>query len=137
MQQSLFTVTNLFDTNESDATRPIIQGARRAENGEAVYLSDPKGYQFTAVLEFLPGFPRGNHAHQKRTEHFYVIEGQMKGIFWQPDEEQDRHERLLKKGDWVTVYPGTFHRYEPEQRTLVVEVSDLPYDAADCIKANE
>lgn len=137
MQQSLFTVTNLFDTNESDAARPIIQGARRAENGEAVYLSDPKGYQFTAVLEFLPGFPRGNHAHQKRTEHFYVIEGQMKGIFWQPGEEQDRHERLLKKGDWVTVYPGTFHRYEPEQRTLVVEVSDLPYDAADCIKANE
>lgn len=135
MQQQLFSVSNLFESNTSDGASHIIQGARRSDNGESVYLSDPKGYRFTAVLEFLPGYPRGNHAHQKRTEHFYVIEGQMKGIFWHADQPEDPHECVLKKGDWVTVYPGTFHRYEPDMRTLVVELSDLAYDAADCVKA--
>jgi quercetin dioxygenase-like cupin family protein len=136
MTNPLYSRTNFFDESITDATGHIVQGARRAPQGTSVYLSSPKGYRFTALFEFLPGHPRGNHAHSKRVECLYVIEGELKAFFWAEDAPSLVTTEILKKGDWLTIYPGTFHRYEAVSRSLLLEVSEEAYDASDTIKAS-
>ena len=135
-QNVLFRVVNLFEPSLNAPGGHILFGARQTPVGESVYLSDLKGYQFTAVLEFLPGHPRGNHAHHQRTEMFYVIEGQMTAHFWTQEKSNNPTEVVLKKGDWVTVYPHTFHRYEAIERTLILELSHQAYDSNDSVGFN-
>lgn len=136
MEKSLYSRINFFDAPTTDASGHIVQGARETEHGMSVYLSSHKGYQFTALFEFLPGHPRGNHAHATRMERLYVIEGELEAFFWAGDSPTLVKVELLKKGDWITIYPGTFHRYEAVSRTLLIEVSEDAYDASDIIKAS-
>jgi quercetin dioxygenase-like cupin family protein len=136
MTSPLYSCINFFDESTTDAAGHIVQGARRAPQGMSVYLSSLKGYRFTALFEFLPDHPRGNHAHSKRVECLYVIEGELKAFFWSGDAPLSVTTKVLKKGDWLTIYPGTFHRYEAVCRTLLLEVSEEAYDASDTIKAS-
>lgn len=136
MENPLYSRINFFDTPTTDAAGHIVQGARQTPQGMSVYLSSQEGYQFTALFEFLPGHPRGNHAHTKRVERLYVIEGELKAFFWAGDAPSSVATELLKKGDWLTIYPGTFHRYEAVSRTLLIEVSEDAYDASDTLKAS-
>lgn len=136
MTKPLYSRTNFFDESKAGDAAHIMQGARRAPHGESVYLSSLEGYRFTALFEFLPGHPRGNHAHSKRVESLYIIEGELKAFFWNGDAPSSPTTEILKKGDWLTIYPGTFHRYEAVCRTLLLEVSNEAYDANDTIKAS-
>ncbi|MBX9697633.1 MAG: hypothetical protein K2X53_06075, partial [Alphaproteobacteria bacterium] len=62
MTNPLYSRTNFFDESITNAAGHIVQGARCAPQGTSVYLSSHQGYRFTALFEFLPGHPRGDHA---------------------------------------------------------------------------
>ena len=94
-------------------------------------LNHGEAMNFTAVIEFIPGKPRGNHYHRERHEHLTIISGQLAASFWQPEQPDEYQEIILSPGMHVSIPPGVAHVYEALEHTLTIE------QAAQCFNLND
>ena len=63
----------------------------------------------------------------------YILEGEMKGYYWLPDDPGSMKEIVHEKGDLIMMKPGLVHAYEAIQRTLAIELFPESYKSEDNI----
>ena len=118
---------------EQPPAQPILDGVRiKMPAGEAVPVWNGGPWRFIAYLELLPGPGRwrGNHWHERKTEHFYVISGRLRGVI----EDHDTGERLdttLEEGTTLVIRPRSAHAFLGLERSQAIECSPLEFDATD------
>lgn len=112
---------------------PILDGVRiRMPAGEAVPVWNGGPWRFIAYLELLPGPGtwRGNHWHERKTEHFYVISGRLRGVF----EDLDSGETLdteIEAGTTLVIPPRVAHAFQGLEPSQALECSPFVFDASD------
>ena len=127
---SLVTITDLSTLNP-DIESDYPYGWYRGANGYTMQLNHGEAMCFTAVIEFIPGKPRGNHYHRERHEQLTVITGRLSARFWLPDQPDVCEAVVLTPGMHVVIPPGVAHVYEALEHTLTVE------QAAQCFKLSD
>ncbi|NWF93881.1 MAG: cupin domain-containing protein [Syntrophaceae bacterium] len=107
-------------------------GAKRweEERGESVQIAYREEIRHLALFEIRKGFSRGNHYHERKEEVFYVVSGEMRGLFMDMD-NFEKEEFLLERGDKIRIKPRCGHLFYGLEDTLVVEYSPQVYDVAD------
>jgi len=133
---NLLSVQNLIEV-EPDMSSNILLGYRNQGKGESVYLNAESTIKFIGIIEFLPGLGvRGKHYHNNKNEVMYVLEGEMKGYYWLPDNPTAIKEVVHKKGDLITMKSGLVHAYEAVERTLAIELFPESYESDDNVYPN-
>jgi len=100
--------------------------------GEAAPVFNGGPWRFVAWLEFLPGTGawRGNHWHEKKREHFYVIRGRLRALFEDVD-SGERDEAILEPGTVLVIEPRCAHAFTALEYAECIECSPLEFDAGD------
>lgn len=89
------------------------------------------------VVAVRPGFTRGNHVHQRKSELFSVVSGRVKLQLWRSASSGAvESESILLDGarpEVVKVPPGVCHRFENASgaEAIVLAYSDEPFDPRD------
>ena len=133
---SLVTVTDLNGL-EPDLSSKHPKGWYKGPSGYTMQLNHGKPLNFTAVIEFLPGKPRGNHYHRTRAEYLTVLSGEMAMTFWDPNHPADKHTELLTPGKQVFIPAGVAHVYMAKTPTIAIEQAEQHYSVDDTITLNE
>ena len=128
----MITITNLNNL-EPDLTSDHPKGLYRGVNGYTMQLNHGKPLNFTAVIEFLPGKPRGNHYHIEREEYLTVLSGKLQASFWHPDTPGCKESHVLTPGMQVCIPAGVAHVYEAVETTIAIEQAEQYYRVADTV----
>ena len=118
---------------DSPPPTPRLDGVRiRMAAGEAAPVFNGGPWRFIAYLEFLPGSGawRGNHYHEKKREHFYIVKGRVEGVFEDVD-TGERAEAVLSAGDVIVIEPRCAHAFRALEYAQAIECSPLEFDAGD------
>lgn len=106
-------------------------GEIRRERGGMVCLNTGQPYEFAAMVEFLPGVFRGRHFHQKKREIFYIVSGQLEGIYWSPEEPAGRVSLFHPEKTLIIIHPGLCHEFISEKGAIALELATTPNDPTD------
>ena len=99
--------------------------------GELAQFHDSDdGIKYMAMIELLPGKPRGNHYHNVKVELVYVIEGRTELVV-QDVENQARDALLLAAGDLAIIQIRVAHALRPIEQGRAIEFSPSKFDLAD------
>jgi mannose-6-phosphate isomerase-like protein (cupin superfamily) len=91
---------------------------------------DEEGMRYMAVMELRPGTVRGNHLHQQKIEHVYIIQGQVE--LWMREGEGGKVEHLvLEAGDLAVIHPGVAHALRVTRPGWGIEFAPGRFDPAD------
>jgi len=92
--------------------------------------ADNQGMHYMAVMELLEGTVRGNHVHEHKLEHVYLVQGQVEMVV-QNGEAGPRESMLIDPGDLVVIQPGVAHALRVVRAGWGVEFSPQRFDPAD------
>jgi len=83
----------------------------------------------------LPGAFRGRHFHRRKLEEFFVVSGRL--MFHWYDLETHTHGSFpVETGDRVRIFPLASHSFVAQERSILVEFCNTPYDEADSIPSD-
>ncbi len=104
------------------------------QRGELALISDGQVIQHLSYFSLNPGkgFARGNHYHQKKTEHFYVISGTV-SIDLVDIETHEKKRLEVHTGDRLTIFPLLAHRFIAGIFSQLIEYYKDPFDPEDDI----
>jgi quercetin dioxygenase-like cupin family protein len=128
----LVNITDLSTLNP-DIKSDYPYGWYRGANGYTMQLNHGEPMGFTAVIEFLPDKPRGNHYHRERYEQLTVITGKLAACFWLPEQPQTGEKFVLIPGMHVSIPPGVVHVYEALEPSLAVEQAAQSFKLSDTV----
>lgn len=86
--------------------------------------------RYLAFVELRPGCARGNHFHQVKEEHIYLIAGEMELLVCDLDAGA-RCTIILRAGDYVAIRPRVAHTLRPLAAGQAIEFSPTRFDPAD------
>jgi mannose-6-phosphate isomerase-like protein (cupin superfamily) len=75
---------------------------------------------------------RGGHYHRQKTEHFYVIAGEL-DLLVEDLETGAKEKAFLQAGDRLTINPRVAHAFRSRIYSQVLEYSPDPYDPGDAV----
>jgi len=118
-------IENLPETN-------CIEGAKRwtEDKGEFVQISYREDIRHVAYFELRKGFTRGGHYHNRKEEVFYIIDGRVRGVFYDL-ETGEQAEYIFEKGDKIRVKTGCAHIFYGVEDSHAIEYSNQYYDSRD------
>jgi mannose-6-phosphate isomerase-like protein (cupin superfamily) len=86
--------------------------------------------RYIAGLELTPGSVRGNHYHQIKVEHLYVMQGELE-LVAQEMRSGDLVQVLMKPGDLAIIQPDVAHAFRILQPGSAVEFAPTRFDPTD------
>ena len=109
-----------------------MEGAKRwvEDKGEFVQVSYREDVRHVAYFELMKGFTRGSHYHNHKEEVFYIIDGCVRGVFYDL-ETGEKEAFIFKKGDKIRVRTGCAHIFYGEEDSHAIEYSNQYYDSKD------
>lgn len=127
MIKDKYKLAKLPTTDEFLREKRLVQ-----ERGELVLVTD--GPNFKHITYFTinpgPGYCRGAHYHKKKTEHFYIICGEIE-VSLKDMETGQREKLVITTADKLTIYPNCAHIFLAVQYAQVIEYYDSVYDKED------
>ena len=130
MLREKYKIETLPVTSEFLTEKRLIQ-----DRGELVLLSD--GEEIRHITFFTlkpgPGFFRGGHYHQNKSEKFYVVSGHAR-LLLVDVETGETAEIDLIAGQRVTIFPMCAHKFVAVKETQVIEYYATPFDLADDVQ---
>ncbi|MCK9374527.1 MAG: cupin domain-containing protein [Syntrophobacterales bacterium] len=78
------------------------------------------------------GQERGHHYHKRKTEHVYILSGEME-LLLEDLESGIKETVLVQAGDRLTIGPKVAHAYRSNKYSQVLEYSPETYDASDTV----
>lgn len=78
------------------------------------------------------GQERGRHYHLRKTEHYYVLTGELDLRLMDP-ETRVTETRRIQGGQRITVAPKLAHAFRSRTYAQVLEYSPAPYDPTDTV----
>lgn len=90
--------------------------------GREVWIADELEYG-GKILEVKKGFTTSLHYHKVKKETLYVLKGKVKITIKENDKFK---EYIVGEGESLTLPPGTIHRIESIEDTVIIEVSTQP-----------
>jgi len=123
---------------------PCTEGPNPAPGAKRLFL--PQGeftllhpacpeIRFLGFLGFKAGVPRGGHYHPGKTEHFYLLHGEIE-LRTRDRLSGESATHQLKAGDLVTLPPDIEHLYTPATEAEAIEFSSSPWSPEDTIKVS-
>jgi len=79
------------------------------------------------ILEFEAGTKLSNHFHLKKTETWYILEGELKFYYYDYEAGEQQYE-FLTEGHVVHIPVGVLHRLEVIESCRIFEVSTQHFD---------
>ncbi len=76
------------------------------------------------------GQERGHHYHTGKTEHFYILSGEIE-LYVEDLETSEKKTLVLKAGSRLAISPGVAHAFRSLIYSQVLEYSPEPYDPSD------
>lgn len=76
------------------------------------------------------GQERGHHYHVRKTEHFYILSGEIE-LYIEDLESSEKKKLLLNSGSRLAISPGVAHAFRSRTYSQVLEYSPEPYDPSD------
>lgn len=120
--------------NSPDMAHAFPFGERIMEKGNGTYLNLGRSFSFLSVLVFKPNCGiRGHHVHHQKEEHMYILEGTMKGHYWQEDAPEAITTLQHHAGELLSLSPGLGHGFEALSLTRVIEFSPQAFDPKDVV----
>lgn len=101
-----------------------------AQGELAQFYDAEEPIRYIAFIELREGKVRGNHYHNIKEEHIYVIEGELE-LAVADLASGERVSLRLVSGDLAIVRPGIAHALRTLGRGKAIEFSKTRYDAAD------
>ncbi|HOV86478.1 MAG TPA: cupin domain-containing protein [Syntrophobacteraceae bacterium] len=100
--------------------------------GELALIEDGGNFRHLGYfsLKSGPGLFRGGHYHRKKTEHFYVVGGELLLRLVDVDTGEKAVLRA-EPGQVIRLHPGCAHRFEAVRDAQVIEYYDGVYDRED------
>lgn len=99
----------------------------------ASFYDADEGIRYAAFVELRVGGIRGNHIHQIKEEHVYLISGELL-LVAQDGLDGQRVSLELQAGDLVKISTGVAHAFNPLKPGLAVEFSKARFNPADVQK---
>jgi dTDP-4-dehydrorhamnose 3,5-epimerase-like enzyme len=102
------------------------------ERGELALIADGQPFKHLGYFSLRPGDGhfRGSHYHKVKTEHFYVISGELDISLVDLDTNEKTTIRL-RSGHRVEIGPMCAHRFRAVEHAQVIEYYDALYDPED------
>jgi dTDP-4-dehydrorhamnose 3,5-epimerase-like enzyme len=76
------------------------------------------------------GQERGHHYHVRKTEHFYILAGEIE-LYLEDLETSERKTLVLNAGNRLAINPRVAHAFRSRTYSQVLEYSPEPYDPSD------
>lgn len=107
------------------------------ERGELALIEDGNEFKHLGYFSLKKGdgLFRGGHYHRKKTECFYIINGELL-VELKDMESGEKEKVILKEGQKVKIYPMCAHRFSAIEDAQVIEYYNSTYDPEDDIKFN-
>lgn len=118
-------IERLPETNSIDGAKRWVE-----DKGEFVQVSHFEDIRHVAHFELKKGFTRGGHYHKHKEEVFYIIDGLMRGTFYDFD-TGEKEEYAFEKGDKIRVKTGCAHIFYGIEDSFAIEYSNQYYDKKD------
>ena len=79
-----------------------MEGAKRwvEDKGEFVQVSYREDVRHVAYFELMKGFTRGGHYHNHKEEVFYIIDGRVRGVFYDLETGEELSVEALAGENW-------------------------------------
>lgn len=74
------------------------------------------------LLEIEPGGYCSEHLHTAKTNHFFVISGELEILRWPAGESGIPDLTILRAGDSTVLRPGTWHKFKANEKTVCLEL---------------
>jgi L-fuculose-phosphate aldolase len=113
-------------------TRAFLRRKRLIEDrGELALIEDGMPMHHLGYFSLIPGQGfRGGHFHERKTEHFYVIAGELR-LETQDMDTGRRTVIHLKEGQKAVIRPRCAHRFLARETAQVIEYYEGVYDKED------
>lgn len=99
--------------------------------GELAQIHDGEpSIRYIATLELIPGSSRGQHYHEVKVEHFYVMRGELE-LAALDVESGEQACVMMESGDLVVLQPRIVHAYRIRQAGVAVEFAPTAFDPTD------
>ena len=126
-------MTQKINIDELPVTAQFLREKRLLEDrGELALIADGQPFKHLGYFSLNPGDNhfRGGHYHKVKTEHFYVISGELEVSL--VDLETDEKATIrLRSGHRVEIRPMCAHRFRAVEHAQVIEYYDALYDPED------
>lgn len=96
----------------------------------AQFYDNDEPIRYLAFVEIHPGHARGNHYHQVKEEHIYLIAGELELLIYDID-VGTRCAITLRAGDCVAIQPRVAHTLQPSTPGQAIEFSPTRFDPKD------
>lgn len=101
---------------------PPLKRLRLPQGDLVQFLNEDEGMRYGAWLELRAGGVRGNHYHERKREHLYVLRGSLELVVQDLD-SGERAELTLEAGDRVSIPPRIVHALRTLRPGEAVEFS--------------
>ena len=126
-------MTEKIKIEELPVTEEFLREKRLLQDrGELALIADGQPFRHLGYFSLNPGekFFRGGHYHKVKTEHFYVISGELEVSLVDLETDEETTIRL-RSGHRVEIRPMCAHRFRAIERAQVIEYYDALYDPED------
>ena len=126
-------MTEKIRIDELPVTKEFLREKRLLQDrGELALISDGQPFKHLGYfsLKSGDGHFRGGHYHKVKTEHFYVISGELEISLLDLDTNEKTTIRL-HSGHRVEIRPMCAHRFVAIEHAQVIEYYDALYDPED------
>jgi len=117
-------------TPDPQATLPVLKRLMLTQGELAQFHDSDLSVHYIAALELREGSVRGNHYHQTKVEHVYLMRGEIELIALEM-KSGERVEVVMQAGDLVVIQPGVAHAFRIRQPGLAVEFAGTRFDPSD------
>jgi uncharacterized cupin superfamily protein len=94
-----------------------------------IHDGDPS-IRYIATLELIPGTARGQHYHEVKVEHCYVVRGCLELLVRDVDSGESGRV-IMEAGDLVVIQPRIAHTYRILEAGVAIEFAPTAFDPAD------
>src|SRR5271154_6064157 len=114
----------------SGADAPLLKRLELPQGELAQFHDSDQAIRYMAMIELIPGKPRGNHYHKVKEELVYIIEGAAELVV-QDIDNQAHESTTLEAGDLAVIQTGVAHVLRPIKKLRAIEFSPARFDLAD------
>ena len=128
-----FVMTEKIKIEELPVSEEFLREKRLLQDrGELALIADGQPFRHLGYFSLNSGENhfRGGHYHKVKTEHFYVISGQLE-VSLVDLETDERTTIRLQAGHRVEIKPMCAHKFRALERAQVIEYYDALYDRED------
>ena len=90
---------------------------------------------YIAALELREGGVRGNHYHQTKVEHVYLMRGEIE-LIAEEMASGERAEVVMQAGDLAIIQPGVAHAFRVRQPGVAIEFAPTRFNPSDVHRHN-